>query len=147
MNFGGPPSHFLVRSLSRLQDLQSLAFPPLRHSRGMTVTTACRHACHLAVVWPINTLSVSEYVYFLVGDTFLIWYLCYFYLSAVTALCGAVGLQVSPLGLGISRKKPFSHPNMKRFCCISLFGLIIQISFNSVIPLVWFWRQNFLRRT
>ena len=28
-----------------------------------------------------------------------------FYLSAVTALCGAVGLQVSPLGLGISRKK------------------------------------------
>ena len=28
-----------------------------------------------------------------------------FYLSAVTALCGAVGLQVSPLGLGIFRKK------------------------------------------
>ena len=33
------------------------------------------------------------------------WYLQYFYLSAVTALCGAVGLQVSLLGLGIFRKK------------------------------------------
>ena len=96
---------FLVRSLSRLQDLQSLAFPPLRHSRGMTVTTACRHACHLAVVWLINTLPVSWYVYFLTADTFLIWNLRHFYLSAVTALCGAVGLQVSLLGLGIFRKK------------------------------------------
>ena len=48
---------------------------------------------------------MSWYVYFLTADTFLIWYLRYFYLSAVTALCGAVGLQVSLLGLGIFRKK------------------------------------------
>ena len=56
---------------------------------------------------------MSWYVYFLTADTFLIWYLLYFYLSAVTALCGAVGLQVSLLGLGIFRKKPVKDMSIR----------------------------------
>ena len=90
-----------VRSLLRLQDLQSLALPPSRQSRGMTVTVVCRHAFHLAVVWPINAFPVSWYIDFSTTGTLIIWYLRYFYLSAATALCGAVSL----LGLGIFRKK------------------------------------------